>query len=49
MFEIDLGPPGSGRGPYAIPNDTQFWNFLLKNGKQWGLMTYEQDWERVYL
>ena len=46
-IEVDLpGPPGSGRGPYAYPNDTKFWPDFMSNRKQWGLMTYEQDWAR---
>ena len=46
-IEVDLpGPPGSGRGPYAYPNDTKFWPDFMSDRKQWGLMTYEQDWAR---
>ena len=46
-IEVDLpGPPGSGRGPYAYPNDTKFWPDFMSDRKQWGLITYEQDWAR---
>jgi hypothetical protein len=29
---------------YALPNDQEFWNYLMKSSKKWGLTTYEQDW-----
>ena len=41
---LPIGPPGSGVGPYAIPNDTNFWIDFLSDRRQWGLKTYEQDW-----
>ena len=43
-INFPIGPPGSGIGPYALPNDTSFWDEFLANRRQWGLMTYEQDW-----
>ena len=33
-------------GPYSYPNDTKFWPDFMSDRKQWGLMTYEQDWAR---
>lgn len=28
----------------SIPNDQLFWDDLMYNATQWGLLTYEQDW-----
>lgn len=28
----------------SLPNDQSFWNDLMFNASQWGLLTYEQDW-----
>ena len=35
---------------YAVPNDTDFWKYLLSTAKNdWNLMVYEQDWlDREY-
>jgi len=29
---------------YALPDDQEFWNFLMQSSRKWGLTTYEQDW-----
>jgi len=29
---------------YALPYDQEFWNYLMKSSRKWGLTTYEQDW-----
>ncbi|XP_048245143.1 uncharacterized protein LOC124119103 isoform X1 [Haliotis rufescens] len=31
-------------GSRAVPDDQTFWDDLLKSGREWGLITYEQDW-----
>eukprot|EP00040_Diaphanoeca_grandis_P001423 m.18491 g.18491 ORF g.18491 m.18491 type:complete len:900 (-) comp12048_c0_seq1:37-2736(-) len=31
-------------GDEAVPLEQDFWNFLLNQGKHWGLSVYEQDW-----
>ena len=28
----------------ALPYDQNFWDFLMKSSREWGLTTYEQDW-----
>ena len=28
----------------AVPIQQEFWNYLMAQGKQWGLYVYEQDW-----
>ena len=28
----------------AVPIQQEFWNYLMTQGKQWGLYVYEQDW-----
>ncbi|CAK8679724.1 unnamed protein product [Clavelina lepadiformis] len=28
----------------SIPDDPNFWNYLIRSSKAWGLITYEQDW-----
>ena len=28
----------------ALPDDQQFWDDLMKDSIDWGLLTYEQDW-----
>ncbi|XP_070576646.1 uncharacterized protein [Ptychodera flava] len=29
---------------YGLPMDDEFWNYLLKSSREWGLIVYEQDW-----
>ncbi|XP_070576650.1 uncharacterized protein [Ptychodera flava] len=29
---------------YAIPQDAEFWNYLMSTSREWGLILYEQDW-----
>ncbi|XP_077991614.1 uncharacterized protein LOC144445843 [Glandiceps talaboti] len=29
---------------YALPMDDEFWTYLLKTSREWGLIVYEQDW-----
>ncbi|XP_063423508.1 uncharacterized protein LOC134707561 isoform X1 [Mytilus trossulus] len=31
----------------SLPNDQAFWNDLLSNGTEWGLILYEQDWLNI--
>ncbi|VDI03306.1 Hypothetical predicted protein [Mytilus galloprovincialis] len=31
----------------SLPNDQGFWNDLLSNGTEWGLILYEQDWLNI--
>ncbi|KAK2183903.1 hypothetical protein NP493_292g00003 [Ridgeia piscesae] len=31
----------------AVPVDQTFWDYLMKTSKEWGLITYEQDWLNV--
>ena len=31
-------------GGYALPHDQDFWNFLMRSSREWGLTVYEQDW-----
>jgi hypothetical protein len=28
----------------ALPNDGDFWDYLISTGSDWRLITYEQDW-----
>ncbi|XP_070579108.1 uncharacterized protein [Ptychodera flava] len=29
---------------FAIPQDAEFWNYLMETSREWGLILYEQDW-----
>ncbi|KAJ1458189.1 hypothetical protein M885DRAFT_95114 [Pelagophyceae sp. CCMP2097] len=29
---------------WALPMDSQFWDFLMQSSKDWGMRVYEQDW-----
>ena len=30
--------------PLALPLEQKFWDDLLRNGSDWGMIVYEQDW-----
>lgn len=35
---------GRGGRPSGIPISAEFWDYLMRSSKAWGLVTYEQDW-----
>ncbi len=43
-WDFEIARSRDGKSDIALPVSQDFWDFLLRTAREWGLTTYEQDW-----